>query len=69
MFSSAEKNSFALLKDSLEPFELEDLLKLKEHHAIILQRGKEGYSRYIGRIPDFLEDLSHIQNFKQNKKD
>lgn len=69
MFSSAEKNSFALLKESLEPFELEDLLKLKEHHAIILQRGKEGYSRYIGRIPDFLEDLSHIQNFKQNKKD
>lgn len=67
LFSSADKNSFTLLKEILEPFELEDLLKLKEHHAIILQRGVDSYSRYIGRIPDFMEDLSHIENY--NKKD
>lgn len=62
LFSSAEKNSFTLLKDSLAPFEYEDLLKLKEHHALILQRGIEGYSRYIGRVPDFMEDLSSLKD-------
>ena len=67
LFSSAEKNSFNLLKEEVDPFELEDLMRLKEHHAIVVQRGKDGYSRYIGRIPDFLEDLSNIQNAK--KKD
>ena len=67
LFSSAEKNSFNLLKEEISTFEYEDLLKLKEHHAIIVQRGVEGYSRYVGRIPNFLEDLSHIQN--ANKKE
>lgn len=66
LFSSAEKNSFNLLKEEVEPFELEDLMRLKEHHAIIVQRGMEGYSRYIGRIPKFLEDLSHIPNAKKD---
>lgn len=61
LFSSAEKNSFMLLKDSLAPFEYEDLLKLKEHHALILQRGVEGYSCYVGRVPDFMEDLSRLK--------
>ena len=67
IFSSTEKSSFNLLKEELSPFELEDLLNLKEHHAIVLQRGKQSYSKYIGRIPNFLEDLSHITN--ANKKD
>lgn len=67
IFSSTEKSSFNLLKEELSPFELEDLLNLKEHHAIVLQRGKQNYSKYIGRIPNFLEDLSHITN--ANKKD
>ena len=67
LFSSAEKNSFNLLKEEVEPFELEDLMRLKEHHAIIIQRGMDGYSKYIGRIPNYMEDLSNIANAK--KKD
>ena len=51
------------------PFEYDDILKLKAHHALILQRGQEGYSKYIGRLPDFLEDISHIENYHENKRD
>lgn len=67
LFSSSDKSSYNLLKEEIEPFELDDIQRLKEHHAVIVQRGVDGYSRYIGRIPDFMEDLSHIQNAR--KKD
>ena len=69
IFSSAEKNTYNLLKENLMPFEYDDILKLKAHHALILQRGQEGYSKYIGRLPDFLEDISHIENYHENKRD
>ena len=43
------------------------MMELEEHHAIILQRCADGYSKYVGRLPNFGEDLSHLKLDKEKR--
>lgn len=51
LISGCDKKNFNELKDELYPFELEDLLKLRRFHSLNLIKSKEGYSRFITRLP------------------
>ena len=71
---STIKETYDIMKEDLSPFTYEDIHALKPHHAIIRQRGMNGYTNYIARIPNFGEDLSkQKQNneilINKNKKD
>ena len=67
LIQSTQKESFNLLKEELQPFEFSDMMELEEHHAIILQRCADGYSKYVGRLPNFGEDLSHLKLDKEKR--
>ena len=62
---STIKETYDIMKEDLSPFTYEDIHALKPHHAIIRQRGVNGYTNYIARIPNFGEDLSKQ---KENNK-
>lgn len=51
LIAGCDKKNFNELKDELYPFELEDLLRLKRFHSLNLIKNKEGYSRFITRLP------------------
>ena len=51
LISGCDKNNFKELKDELAPFELEDLLKLPQWHSMNLIKCKEGYARFITKLP------------------
>lgn len=52
LISGCDKKNFSELRDELHPFELEDLLNLKRFHSLNLIKNKEGYSRFITRLPN-----------------
>jgi hypothetical protein len=51
LISGCDKNNFKELQDELAPYELEDLLSLKRYHSLNLIKSKEGYSRFITKLP------------------
>ena len=51
ILQGTEKEQVTLLKEELSPYSVDDLLSLKEHHAIILQKYGQGYAKYIAHIP------------------
>lgn len=51
LISGCDKKNFAELKDELYPFELEDLLQLKRFNSLNLIKNKDGYARFITRLP------------------
>ncbi|MGG0170933.1 hypothetical protein [Paenibacillus dokdonensis] len=51
LISGCDKKNFNELKDELYPFELEDLLKLKRFNSLNLIKNKDGYARFITRLP------------------
>lgn len=53
LLSGTEKSNYEMLKEELQPFELDDLLNLKQYHGLVLQKYEDGYVKYIAKIPNF----------------
>ncbi|MEF3309323.1 hypothetical protein PV433_10440 [Paenibacillus sp. GYB004] len=51
LISGCDKKNYDELKDELQPFELEDLLRLPRYHSLNLIKSKTGYSRFITKLP------------------
>ncbi|HIG0360365.1 TPA: hypothetical protein ACX96Z_001954 [Clostridium sporogenes] len=51
LLQGSDKKNFNELKEELLPYELEDLLKLKQFHSLNLIRYKKGYARFITKLP------------------
>lgn len=51
LIAGCDKKNFNELKDELYPFDLEDLLKLKRFHSLNLIKHKDGYARFITKLP------------------
>jgi hypothetical protein len=56
LISGCDKQNFAELKDELYPFVVDDLLKLPRWHSMNLIKSKEGYGRFITKLPEPIED-------------
>lgn len=55
LLQGADKKNFEELKDELSPYELEDLLNLKQWHSLNLVRYEKGYAKFITRLPSPLK--------------
>jgi len=51
LLSGCDKQNYNELKDELQPYEMEDLLKLPRYHSLNLIKCKEGYSKFITKLP------------------
>lgn len=51
LLQGADKKNFNELREELLPYELEDLLKLKQFHSLNLIRYKKGYAKFITKLP------------------
>ncbi|KZL94392.1 hypothetical protein [Clostridium magnum] len=51
LLQGADKKNFEELKDELSPYELEDLLNLKQFHSLNLMRYEKGYAKFITALP------------------
>lgn len=51
LLQGADKKNFNELKEELLPYELEDLLKLKQFHSLNLIRYQKGYAKFITKLP------------------
>jgi hypothetical protein len=51
LLSGCDKDNFKELQDELRPFELESLLNLPQHHSLNLIKNKDGYGRFITKLP------------------
>lgn len=51
LLQGADKNNFNELKEELAPYELEDLLKLRQFNSLNLIRYKKGYAKFITALP------------------
>lgn len=58
LLQGADKKNFDELKEELLPYELEDLLKLKQFHSLNLIRYKKGYARFITKLPKPIRGVS-----------
>jgi hypothetical protein len=54
LLQGCDKKVFDELEDEMKPFELDDLLHLKQWHSLNLIRTKEGYQKFITHLPDAL---------------
>lgn len=51
LISGCNKDNYKELKEELEPYELEDLLNLKPYYSLNLIKSKNGYSKFITKLP------------------
>jgi hypothetical protein len=51
LISGCDKDNYTELRDELQPFTVEDLLRLPEHHAMNLIKNNGGYGRFITHLP------------------
>lgn len=54
LLQGCDKKVFDELEDEMKPFELDDLLHLKQYHSLNLIRTKEGYQKFITHLPNAL---------------
>lgn len=57
LFFGSNKDNYYALKEELEPYTLEDLSNLKEFHALCLIKYREGYSKFISKLPSKYANL------------
>ncbi|WP_315080016.1 hypothetical protein [uncultured Clostridium sp.] len=55
LLQGADKKNFDELKEELFPYELEDLLKLEQFNSLNLIRYKNGYAKFITKLPKPIE--------------
>lgn len=51
LISGCDKNNFRELSSELYPFEEEDLLRLPRYHSLNLIKCRDGYARFITKLP------------------
>jgi hypothetical protein len=51
LLSGCDRNNFHELEPLLKPFTLESLINLPKHHSMNLIKNKDGYGRFITRLP------------------
>jgi len=51
LLSGCDKQNYNELKDELQPYEMEDLLKLPRYFSLNLIKCKEGYAKFITKLP------------------
>lgn len=51
LISGCDKKNFDELKSELYPYQEEDLLKLPRYHSLNLIKNKDGYARFITKLP------------------
>jgi len=51
LLSGCDKQNYNELKEELLPYEMEDLLKLPRYNSLNLIKCKEGYSKFITKLP------------------
>jgi hypothetical protein len=51
LISGCDKDNFNELSDELYPFQVSDLLNMKEHFSMNLVKTKDGYARFITKLP------------------
>ncbi|MBO0962405.1 hypothetical protein J1P26_22135 [Neobacillus sp. MM2021_6] len=51
LIAGCDKENFKELQDELKPYTLEDLMNLKRFHSLNLIKTKDGYGRFITKLP------------------
>lgn len=51
LIAGCDKKNYEELKSELQPYEEEDLLKLPRYHSLNLIKNKDGYARFITKLP------------------
>jgi hypothetical protein len=57
LISGCNKKNFTELKDELYPFQVTDLLDLPRYHSMNLIKCKQGYARFITKLPPPVSDM------------
>jgi hypothetical protein len=60
LISGCDKENFKELKSELYPFVEEDLLKLPRYHSMNLIKSKDGYGRFITKLPAPVEEMNKV---------
>ncbi|MEH7246444.1 hypothetical protein V7114_06550 [Neobacillus niacini] len=56
LIAGCDKDNHAELKSELHPFTAEDLANIKPYHAMNYVKSREGYARFITKLPGKVED-------------
>jgi hypothetical protein len=67
LISGSDSKNFAELKQELAPYTEEDLLNLPRYHALSLLKCKQGYSRFITKLPGKVENRIKIGGVTPNE--
>lgn len=51
LFQGTDKKNYEELREELQPYELEDLLNLKQYHSLNLIKYEKGYAKFITKLP------------------
>lgn len=51
LLQGADKKNFEELREEMKPYELEDLLNLKQFHSLNLIKYEKGYAKFITKLP------------------
>ncbi len=51
LLQGADKKNFEELREEMNPYELEDLLNLKQFHSLNLIKYEKGYAKFITKLP------------------
>jgi shikimate kinase len=51
LLQGTDKKNYEELKEELKPYELEDLLNLKQYHSLNLIKYEKGYAKFITHLP------------------
>lgn len=63
LLSGCDKNNFRELEENLKPFVLDSLTNLPKHHSMNLIKNKDGYGRFITKMP------APVSQFKEGEKE
>ncbi|MEH7249186.1 hypothetical protein V7114_20715 [Neobacillus niacini] len=61
LIAGCDKENFKELQDELKPFTLEDLMNLKRFHSLNLIKMKDGYGRFITKLPAPVAKITNIK--------
>lgn len=66
LIAGCDKANFTELADELKPFELSDLMALKRFHSLNLIKTKDGYGRFITKLPAPVNAVDKERTFEYN---
>jgi hypothetical protein len=65
LIAGCDKDNHAELKSELHPFTAEDLANMKPYHAMNYVKCRDGYSRFITKLPGKVEDRIKRNNHRE----